>query len=398
MGGDIPAAVRVQHGIHAPLSVRPCLGRDAWLGDPSMGADGALFVLANKHDRVEVFGPNGTRRAGFFLAPLGLTNNTMFSAYVPATANGLRGRPSLLLADGSDENPLLVAVDLGTRMPVWSTRLPNQCGGVAVLASQGVACVTTVGEGGEGISTLRLSDGAVLGTVGALSGDTAGLSSIAADDASGLVFATYVVPQATPASKTPSRRGESPERSRRRETFGVYAWAWLPEPGGVPGRGTLAPRGPVAVAGIEGRTRLLAVVPPADPPGLSSESIGCRSAHLVVASHCSNRVRVLRLPSLELAHRVHGEEDADDDRSEVSYRRYVDRRRSFDDDGAPITSDGLIQLPNTRERHYMRVQALAADPRGAALAVADAGGDDVSVLAWPLAGMLPEAAAATGSE
>ena len=91
---------------------------------------------------------------------------------------------------------------------------------------------------------------------------------------------------------------------------------------------------PVAAAGTNAGLRMLAVMPPAP---------GKRAAHLVVGTCESSELLVLSLPGLALVH--------------------------------------------THNLEGMKVDGLAADPWGGAIAVCDAVSDAIHVLAWPLPGM-----------
>jgi hypothetical protein len=246
-GNALPARLQMIRGIHAPLLLDDAADING--NNPVITLDGTLYALLYGSPAVLVYAADGTPLPSILLAELGLSTSTLYAAFVEATG-------TLLLADEKGASSKLVAVDAASRTVRWSAALGGSCYGIAVLPAQGVVVVN--------VSTYyrlhvhRLSDG-----VRVASAEAKGTTYVAADPASGMVYAsTRVFPS---------------------WVVSVFRWDGA----------ALVEEGVVEAAGTADKGRPLAVMPPTP---------GRHTSYLVVGTHGKRTLRVLSLSDRRLVH------------------------------------------------------------------------------------------------
>ena len=254
--------IPVCRGIRAPRQLN--IGRTLYAMTPCITQNGLVFSPIPLGPDVVMFDGNGARLPGIPIAMLGLSHSTNWSAYAHCSGSV----SSSVLVAGSDrlDRSRVVCVDVDTLSVRWSAA-PDallEYHGVAALPTQGIAVIRGQEPHPSRRSALvyhRLSDGVRVGSV-----SSAGGSSLAADPATGFVFASCTTPDYKEA---------------------VHAWSWAADASG------LRAEPPVAAAGAEYGFRHLAVMPPAP---------GKRIAFLVVGFQGKSELRVVSLPALALVH------------------------------------------------------------------------------------------------
>jgi hypothetical protein len=237
-------AVMSRHGLSGRGFVELVGSFGAANHTPAVSDYGVLYIPRYNSPDVLIFSDDFVPQGTLLLAKLGLSDRTRAAAVDDESQ-------TLLLSDFSDDQSIIVSVDLPTSSVKWRTSPGDfsTCGQLAVLRGRGVFVATSCEN--YRVHVHRLVDGVRIASATA----TSRTSFVAYDAISELVFIGF--------------------------QNAVWAYTW---------NGTeLAQLGKVELAGTTRDARPMAVVPPSHTS--SSHS------HLVVGTFCKQDLLVLCLPS-----------------------------------------------------------------------------------------------------
>jgi hypothetical protein len=245
---QLPLSIPIVRGLQPPLKFADC---GMGMQTPAVSDEGVLYVVRKHDDGVKEFLADGSRREGDLLSclALGLSDQTVAAAVCNESC-------TLLLADDNSRNTIVVAVDLTTRRPRWTSRKGefSDCVGLAIMPMQ--RCVAASSYSKKEVRVLRVADGALVTSVSPLEGPCW----LAYDAASETLFIN-------------TRKS-------------VVAATWDDT------AGTFGPVRPVVLAGETNNNRPLVVIPAA--PGAPHES-----SSLIVATASTRDALCISLPNLD---------------------------------------------------------------------------------------------------